>query len=273
MPKPYSQKHILTEPLGNNAFAWQEREVLYGHSPTLNIPSLIDGTIDDVILWDDIVFEEMEDGVLRSCKGLQNFVRLRHCDEGGNPVSKKGIPNIVSGLLYPHEWQKQQEIIIFDNHNHALYFWCDAVRRWIIVPWFQVIHIDEHSDLWENHNNLDLQKAISDEQYIWEFTNLSCNVGNYIQPALRCGLVRDIIRIENEYQIDEYMEYTPSENAVLNIDIDIFAPELEHIPEEKKIQIIKNLLKKVKYATIATSPYFIDQWTAIEKLQKVLKTT
>jgi hypothetical protein len=68
-----------------------------------------------------------------------------------------------------------------------------------------------------------------------------------------------MIRIENEYQIDEYMDYTPSENAILNIDIDIFAPELDHIPEEKKIQIIKNLLKRVKYVTIATSPYFIDQ--------------
>ncbi|MFZ2255962.1 MAG: hypothetical protein WAW59_01920 [Patescibacteria group bacterium] len=40
-----------------------------------------------------------------------------------------------------------------------------------------------------------------------------------------------MIRIENEYQIDEYMDYTPSENSILNIDIDIFAPELDHIPE------------------------------------------
>ena len=55
------------------------------------------------------------------------------------------------------------------------------------------------------------------------------------------------------------MDYTPSENTVLNLDIDIFAPELDHIPEYKKVKIIKNLLQKVKYVTIATSPYFIDQ--------------
>jgi hypothetical protein len=83
-------------------------------------------------------------------------------------------------------------------------------------------------------------------------------VGNYIQPALRSGLVGSMIRIENEYQIDEYMNYVPSENSVLNLDLDIFAPELDHISGEKKIQIIKNLLKKVKYVTIATSPYFIE---------------
>ena len=68
-----------------------------------------------------------------------------------------------------------------------------------------------------------------------------------------------MIRIENEYQIDEYMDYIPSENCVLNLDLDIFAPELDHIPEDKKLKIIKNLLKRVKYITIATSPYFIDQ--------------
>ena len=50
MTHSYSQKQILTKPLGNNAFAWKKREVLYGQSPTLTIPSLIDGTLDDVIL-------------------------------------------------------------------------------------------------------------------------------------------------------------------------------------------------------------------------------
>jgi hypothetical protein len=68
-----------------------------------------------------------------------------------------------------------------------------------------------------------------------------------------------MIRIENEYQIDAYMDYIPSDNSVLNLDLDIFAPELEHIQEEKKIDIIINLIKKVKYVTIATSPYFIEQ--------------
>jgi hypothetical protein len=68
-----------------------------------------------------------------------------------------------------------------------------------------------------------------------------------------------MIRIENEYQIDTYMDYIPSENSILNLDLDIFASELDHIPSEKKVKIIKNLLKRVKYVTIATSPFFIEQ--------------
>lgn len=244
----YFQKRILTEKLGNNAFAWEEREKKYGKSPTLVIPSLIEWTLDDVKIGNDIVFEEMEDGILKSCIGLQNFVHISK-----NPTLQySNIP-----------------ITIFDNHNHALYFWIDAARNWILTPGFELIHIDEHSDLWDNPNELDLKKATEDTEYAWRFTNLDCNVGNYIQPALRSGLVASMIRIENEYQIDEYMHYTPSQNSILNLDLDIFAPELDYIPEEKKMNCIRNLLPKVGYVTMATSPFFIDQWTAIQKLKTI----
>ncbi len=238
----YNNKQLLTQRLGNNAFAWDERMTQYGWSPTLNIPALIDWIIDDIGIGSEIVFEEIEDGKLKSCMGLENFVQL------------------------------SENMVVFDNHNHALYFWIDAVREWKINQGCELIHIDEHSDLWANEHKLDLEKAIADEQYAWDFTNLSCNVGNYILPAIETGLIGNMIRIENEYQIDEYMDYIPSENSVLNLDLDIFAPELDHIPEEKKIQVIKNLLKRVKYITIATSPYFIEQWRAIDYLHRILQS-
>lgn len=237
----YQNKQILDQKLGNNAFAWDERIEKYGRSPTLVIPRLIDGTLDDVQIGTDIVFEEQEDGILRSCVGLENFVQL------------------------------SKNIVIFDNHNHALYYWIDAMRRCIIEPGYELIHIDEHSDLWSNDHTLDLEKALKDETYAWEFANLECNVGNYILPAISSELIGTMIRIENEYQIDKYMDYTPSENSILNLDLDIFAPELDHIPSEKKIKIIKNLLKKVKYVTIATSPFFIEQWRAIRYLHQILR--
>lgn len=244
----YSQSRILTEKLGNNAFAWDEREKKYGASPTLTIPSLIEWTLDNVKIGDDIVFEEVENGVLKSCRGLENFIQLAK-----NPTfQKSNIP-----------------IIIFDNHNHALYFWIDAIKQWILEPGFELIHIDEHSDLWDNPNELDLQKAIEDSEYAWRFTNLECNVGNYIQPALRSGLVGSMIRIENEYQLDEYMNSTPGKNSVLNLDLDIFTPELDHIPEDKKMNCIRSLLPKVWYVTIAISPFFIDQWIGIQKLKTI----
>lgn len=252
---PYKSKHILTEKLWNNAFAWERRCLEYGENPILHIPAVISGTIVDVKIWSSIVFEEEEDKKLKSCVGLENFV---HISKQIDTNTQSYHPTILP-------------ITIFDNHNHALYFWIEAVRKWIIIPWFELIHIDEHSDLWDNENELNLQEAINNPEYAWDFTNLSCNVGNYILPSIESGLVGNMIRIENEYQIDAHMDYIPSENSVLNLDLDIFAPELDHIPEEKKIRIITNLLRKVKYVTIATSPYFIDQWKAIKILQKILQ--
>ncbi len=247
----YINPSILTDKIWNNAFAWDRRYEKYGKSPTLSIPNLIDGNIADVLLGDDIVFEEIEDGELRSCKWLKHFVRIvRHWDA--------------------YSMTGRKEIYIFDNHNHALSFWIDALRRWIIEKWSELIHIDEHSDLWANKNSLDLEKAIENEWYAWEFINLSCNVGNYIQPALDSGLIGNMIRIENEHEIDAYMDYIPPGNTILNLDLDIFAPELDYIDEEKKMKVIRNLLKKCHFVTIATSPFFIDQWRALQKLHKIL---
>ncbi len=239
----YRSKHILTEKCGNNAFAWDRRYEKYGKTPILAIPALIKGDISDVQIGDQVVFEEEENHELKSCIGLKHFVKLQRED---------------------------QEIVIFDNHNHALYFWIDAVRRWIIHEGCELIHIDEHSDLWINEYTLDLDKAIENESYAWEFTNVSCNVGNYIRPALDSSLIWKMIRIENEHEIDAYIDYIPPRNALLNLDLDIFAPELDYIDEEKKMKLIKNLLKRCRFVTIATSPFFIDQWIALEKLKNIL---
>lgn len=239
---PYNAPSILVEKMGNNAFAWDTRSQFYKKSPTLYIPSVINGTIENIEIGSEIVFEEMEDNQLRSCIGLKNFVQLN--------------PNTI----------------VFDNHNHALYFWIEAIRNGILEPKFELIHIDEHSDLWNNDHLLEYDEAMRNEAYTWNFVNILCNVWNYILPAIESGIVGNIIRIENEYQIDEYMQYRAPSNSVLNLDLDIFSDELDHIPENKKIQIIKNLISQVKYVTIATSPYFIDQWKAIKMLQKILKS-
>lgn len=97
---PYEKENIITEASGNNAFAWNERKESYGTNPTLFVPCLIEGDIGDVRIGEKVVFEEMERKTLNSCIGLRNFVH---------------IPSHVP------------PITIFDNHNHALYFWINAI--------------------------------------------------------------------------------------------------------------------------------------------------
>lgn len=243
-PMSYDSPFILKEKRWNNIFSYDFRT-----NKTLTIPSLKEGTIADIEIGDTISFEEIEGGVVKSCIWLKYFIRISHPTRGQLPTGP---------------------ITLFDNHNHALYFWLEAIRNGLLEPWFELIHIDEHSDLWHNENILDPEKAISDETYAWEFTNFSCNVGNYIEPTINAGIVAKIIRIENEFELDEHIDYRPMKNSVLNLDLDFFAPEMDFISETKKIRCIRNLMKYVQCITIATSPYFIDQWRAIEKLKKIL---
>ncbi len=119
--------------------------------------------------------------------------------------------------------------------------------------------MDEHSDLWDNENAIDHEKAVKNLDYAWEFTNFRCNVGNYIQPLLKNKTISTMIRLENDFEIEKYKNFTPPKNSVFNLDIDIFAPEMDFIPEEKTLECIKNILPKVSLVTIALSPYFISQ--------------
>jgi hypothetical protein len=95
-----------------------------------------------------IAFEDFKDNEILTSYGLKNFYRIK--------------------------WQNK-EIILFDNHNHAFYFWYEARNRGIIGDNNTLIHIDEHSDMKDNGKYL--QKPDSfDLQKVFEFTNYSLNV-------------------------------------------------------------------------------------------------
>lgn len=103
----------------------------------------------------NLVFEEVENGEIFSCFGLENFVE----------INDENLP----------------KIIVFDNHNHALFFWCEAISQGILKKNFELLHMDQHSDLWENNFEI---SDFSHLEKMWEFTNFQCNVGNYILPAI-----------------------------------------------------------------------------------------
>ena len=166
----YTTPFLLTEPVGNNAFSYEKRT-----NTTLHIPSIIDGDFSHIKEGTQIVFEDFyEHNILRSCTGLEHFVRTSWC----------GIP-----------------LVVFDNHNHALYFWYEALSQGIIDQKSTLVHIDEHSDLWKNTND------IKDPLDIFHFTNYECNVGNYIEPALRSGIIGKMLRIEDTIGMEKYADY------------------------------------------------------------------
>jgi hypothetical protein len=78
-------------------------------------------------------------------------------------------------------------MVIFDNHNHAFYFWYEARKNRIISDGATLIHIDEHSDLREPIS-YEFDRDNMDD--IFRYTNDVLEVGNYIRPAEKDGLIK-----------------------------------------------------------------------------------
>lgn len=235
----YQRSSCITKSVGNNIFSYEARI-----NKTLYIPSIIDGNYIDIREWKEIVFEDKDEkNILKSCTGLEHFVRMKW----------NNIP-----------------MIIFDNHNHALYFWYEAQINKTINIKNTLVHIDEHSDLWENKNELSGEWGLGE---IFSFVNEKCNVGNYIQPALVKWIIGKMLRIEDSIGMGKYAQYVKwdKESLILNLDLDFFAKELDYIPFEDKKNIILHFARQANLITIATSPFFIEQKRAIEMLGKIFE--
>ncbi len=217
----YDAPFYITGNHGNNAFSYEKR----GENPRLYVPSLIEGDFRDLKVGKEIVFEDFEDGELKSCEGLKNFVKMEIL---GTPT------------------------VIFDNHNHAFYFWHEQGFKDAIL-----IHVDQHKDT-RKPNEWFKEDA-------FKYTNEVLNVGNYIPPAVECGMVNEVVSITGNAGLD----MVPRQgNVVLNLDLDFFVAEME-IDFEKARKFLRAQAKRADFITVATSPFFIGQNEALKILKKL----
>lgn len=255
--QPYTWFYI-SQPIGNNAFSYTKRKQI--HTPKLWVPPLIHGDLEDVQIGGEIVFEEIESGLeknpspdsIQSCHGLKHFVYIR---------------------------KQKKDIYIFDNHNHALYFWSLHPKR-------SVVHIDQHSDMRvpeqmfgtfkSGLENLEsgLQKNPSPDSKmdIFHYVNDHLNIGNFIVPALQMGCIESVLQITGSHRYGDALyvwedtlikkdasDFTWDTPIILDLDLDYFAPEMDFIPLDLRWEIVHFWLEKADVVTIATSPYFLDQ--------------
>lgn len=243
----YTKWFYIDKPVWNNKFSFEKRKnkKLF----VTNIKNI--NNFDEIELWNEIVFEDYDfEWKLSSNRGLKNFYRIK--------------------------W-KQKEIIIFDNHNHAFYFWYEARKKWIIWDNNILFHIDEHSDLKDNNKVL-LKKDSSDLEKVFNFTNYELNVGDYIIPALNEWIIWEVVQIRNEINLNDYNNTSPptsflpkfgtgrwegSNWIILNLDMDFFRPELDDIDYELKKKVVLDIAEKASIITVATSPFFINQELAV----------
>lgn len=254
----YTHTYQLTQPMGNNAFSYQERCTLLGKAE-IALPSIKYITnSQDIVLWTKTVFEEVDHTwVLRSCTGLEHLYHLQH---------------------------DSKDIYIVDNHNHALYFWIQYISSDQHND-VQLLHIDQHSDLNIPKQSIDRtrQKNLS---YIRTYTNHICNIGNFIPPFLQLYPQTQFERIKSESQLLTWQnnEWSPlirgdaegrgvcneHPKRILDIDLDFRAPEMSIVKYKETIGITQQLITQANLITIATSPYFIEQETAKQIMQDLL---
>jgi hypothetical protein len=232
---PYTHGFWIEGPAGNNAFAYEQR----GPSPRLWVPPLIDGTFADVAPGERVVFEDVDEhGHLQACRGLQHLVRTTWDD----------VPAIV-----------------VDNHNHAFYFWIEAIETGVLEPGATLVHVDQHRDTRVPARPFDRASTLAEA---FHYTNFRLNVGNYIQPAREAGIVGDALFVTGSDGLDD-RRFAGRPNTILNLDLDFFAPEMAYIDFDRARRFIDAHRTTASLVTIATSPFFVDQDRAVAFLRKL----
>lgn len=220
----------IDKPIGNNKFSYDIRQ-----NKKIYVPKLIKGSFEDVKIGDKAVFNEVDEDIEISSIGLENMVKIDIEDK---------------------------DIYVFDNHNHALYFWMKSFENNKFNKGCKLVHVDQHKDMREPENYDVKMDSISD---VFRYTNEVLNVGNFIKPALHHNIFSEVIIIDSSYSFDLDIKG----EFVLDIDLDIFSKDMDYIPYEFKIKKIQKLIKKAKVITIATSPFFIEQDCAIKVLKEL----
>ena len=243
----YNKWFFIENPVWNNEFSFDKRQ-----NKKLFVPKIIEAkSFDEIKFQDDlekIAFEDFDfDDKLSTNYWLKNFYRFQI-------------------------WWK--EVVLFDNHNHAFYFWYEARSRKIIWDKNILIHIDQHADTRDNDKIISKSDSKSLEK-VFDFTNFVLNVWDYIIPAQKEGIIENIVQIRNTKNLEDYLQnFSNKKNnskIILNLDLDFFASELDFIDFELKKKVILDVFEKASYVTVCTSPFFVDQGLAVEKFKEIFK--
>ncbi len=227
----YSKDFYITQPVWNNAFSFDERK-----NKKLFVPKLKKiESFDEIELlaspstegdWGGEIgnglnlfptFQEYDfDGNMQSCYGLKNLYALTFnqslCKISSHNTSSRNISPCApsshntspSVPLLTGEGSRNVPLYLVDNHNHAFYFWYLARSQGIISDNAMLYHIDEHADMRDPWQYL-LKPESEDIQQVFEYTNFFLNVGNYIVPAQKEGLIGEVVQIRSESALREYL--------------------------------------------------------------------
>lgn len=198
-------------------------------------------------------------------------------------------------------------IYILDEHHHAFYCWAEARASGLIQSDALLVHIDDHGDEVDKTNKKLVN--MSNLKEVAQFTNEALSEGEFVKKAQETQIVGRAIWVDDRLSIDgvdvtwneqDYIKVGvdnkivseimngPVGDMVLDIDLDFFARHLYEWSSEKLLQdrkwegdvvsllehdldIVRNLMKKAKVVTIATSPGYLKPELAQMLVRKLLE--
>mgnify|MGYP000878916538 CR=1 FL=1 len=104
----------IDKPIGNNIFSYEDRE-----NKKIYVPKLIEGTLDDVSIGEEIVFNEIDEDIEIKAKGLKNMIIYKYQDKDVKVTGLNVINDLVkietnNGIVFVG-----LDEIKFDKNNHA----------------------------------------------------------------------------------------------------------------------------------------------------------
>jgi hypothetical protein len=228
---------VIADPVGNNVFSFDRRR-----HRSIWVPPLKRGLPADLRRGQEPVFSEVRDGREVNVTGLENFIYYTP--------------------------QDNKPVFFFDNHNHAFCFWAAALRSGYFPRGATLVHVDQHKDTREPPRPFMPPGAgpvLFSLDEAFGYANYVLNVGNFIRPALDAGFFSEVVIIDRE----DALRREPRTPFVLDIDLDIFAPEMAYIPYDRKLAVIRGLVRSAAVITVATSPYFMDQVEALRVAREI----
>ena len=163
-------------------------------------------------------------------------------------------------------------IFICDNHNHALSFrYQCAYNHKLIWKNITLIHIDQHSDCRENNYEININWW---HNSVFNFVNNNCHVWNFIPPAIKSWLISKQIQIRSSDSL-KHLELDNNIDFILDIDLDFCLSGIDRSKIDNELvielkKIFNELSSRALCISIATSPYFLDQITAIKLIEYLL---
>lgn len=218
---------------GNNKFSYEDRS-----NKKIYVPELISAGLNDVKIATYPSFIEFDDGQEKVCRGLDKIYKL----EGPEFDDK--------------------DVYLFDNHNHAFYFWARGLKEGKFDRGSSLVHIDQHKDT-RVPDSYDVDIDNIDD--VIRYTTEVLNVGSFIKPAMKKGIFKDLHIIDSTYS----MNMDRPELYILDLDLDFFSDDMDYIDFDDRMACAVDYVNHAKFITIATSPYFIDQKRALEVLKMI----